>query len=258
MTVTELEADAPRVATGRIAGYRVRVETLALLLPAGLLLGLGAVLTGYVRGDQLLPGERAVAQRLGSIENRFVLGVSEVLDFISEAEVAPVLFVILLPVIWLSWGRAALILFGVSGSLTGLTRIISLADRARPTDDIHFGDAVKVPGIYPSGHVVYGVLVFGMIAYLAYKHMKPGLKRTLLIWTMISAAVLMGPSRVVELDHWPADAVGSYLLSLPFLLVLIWIHRHPTSQPGGRLFGVAVRARGVEDAVRKRLLSGWH
>ena len=149
-------------------------------------------------------------------------------------------------------------LFGVSGSLTGLTWLFSLADRARPTDDLHFEDVVKVPGIYPSGHVVYGVLVFGMIAYLAYRYMKPGTRRTVLIWTMISAAVLMGPSRVVELDHWPADVVGSYLLAMPFLLILIWIDRHPTSQPGGRLFGLAVRARRVEDAARKRLSSGWH
>ena len=135
---------------------------------------------------------------------------------------------------------------------------LSLADRARPTEDLRFEEIVTEAGIYPSGHVVYGVLVFGMIGYLAYMHMRPGIWRTSLIIFMAALAILMGPSRVIELDHWPADTVGSYLLSVPFLLALIWIDRHPVSRPGGWLYQLFARARIVEDAVRARLFPGRH
>lgn len=240
------------------ATLRVRAETLAFLVPAAVMLALGIVLTVYVRGDDLLPGEMATTRSLADIDNPLLIRVSEFLDFISEFEVAPVVFLVLVPIVWLAWGRRALILFIVSGSLTGLTPVTNLADRARPTDDFRFEEIVKEAGIYPSGHVVYGVLVFGMIGYLAYKHMRPGLWRTALIVFMALIAVLMGPSRVMELDHWPADVVGSYLLSVPFFLVLIWLDRHPVSQPGGWIYRVAMYAHSVEQALRRRLLSGRH
>ena len=52
-----------------------------------------------------------------------------------------------------------------------------------------------------------------------------------------------------------ADTVGSYLLSIPFLLLLIWIDRHPKTQQGSRIYGLAQRA---EHAVRRRVFSGGH
>ncbi len=255
MTVAETQVEATQA---EASVRRVRGETVAFLLPAAAILALGAWLTVLVRGDELLPGELSTTRWLSGLDNGVLLAVSEFLDFISENEVAPVLFAALLPLVWLAWGRRALILFGISGSLTGITRIVELADRARPTADFRFEEIVKQSGIYPSGHVVYGVMVFGMIAYLAYRNMKPGVIRNLLIASMVAIAVLMGPSRVVELDHWPADVVGSFLLSIPFFLVLIWLDRHPVTQPGGWIYRLAIHGKSVEDRVVRRLVPGRH
>ncbi len=234
---------------------RVRLETWLLLGPAAAILVFGGWLTVQVRGKTLLPGELVSTEYLSTIENPVILAVSEFLDVISNFETAPVLFALLLPIVWYLWGKRALIFFFVGGALTGLTRVTNLADRARPTEDLRFEEIVTEAGIYPSGHVFYGVLVFGMIAYLAYKHMPSGISRTLLITLMVALAVLMGPSRVIELDHWPADTVGSYLLSIPFLLLLIWIDRHPKTQPGSRIYGLA---QSAEQAVKRRVFSGGH
>jgi undecaprenyl-diphosphatase len=233
----------------------VRTETFVLLVPAAVLLALGAVLTVYVRGLRLLPGELESTRWLGSIDSPIVLAVSEFLDIISSFDVAPILFLALLPVVLLIWGRRALILFGISGALTGLTAVSNLSDRARPTPDFQFVEIVSDAGGYPSGHVVYGVMVFGMIAYIAYKQMRPGAIRSLVIVSMIATTVLMGPSRVIELDHWSADVVGSYLLSIPFLLLLIWLDRHPQLQPGSRIYDRAMRPYM---ALSTRLFSGRH
>lgn len=259
MTVAESQVQPLNpLSDSNVTTRRVRTETLLLLAPAAVILVLGLVLTVFVRGEDLLPGELGTTRWLSGIDNSVILAISDFLDFISEFEVAPVLFLVLVPVIWFAWGRTALILFGISGSLTAVTRIASLADRARPTDDFRFDEIVKQPGIYPSGHVVYGVLVFGMIAYLAYKQLRPGIVRTSIIVFMVAMAVLMGPSRVIELDHWPADVVGSYLLSIPFLLLLIWIDRHPMTQPGGRIYRLAYYAKSVEDTARRRIIPGKH
>ncbi len=260
MTVAESQSKPyqPAESDADSAVRHVRRETLLFLVPSAVLLALGVWLTVLVRGDDLLPGELATTKWLAGLDNQVLLWVSEFLDFISEDATAPVLFVILLPIVWLAFGRAALLLFAVSGSLTGLTRIIELADRSRPTPDFRFEDVFKHSGIYPSGHVVYGVMVFGMIAYLAFKLMQPGLLRTSVVGLMLVIVVLMGPSRVIELDHWPADVVGSFLLAVPFLLVLIWIDRHPVSQPGGWIYGLAMYAKSVEDRIVQRLFSGRH
>ena len=111
---------------------------------------------------------------------------------------------------------------------------------------------------YPSGHVFFGVLVFGMIGYIAWKQMRPGILRTSMILLMASIVILMGPSRVIELDHWPADTFGSYLLAVPFFLALIWLDRHPTTQPGGRVYAVFELGERIEDRLVTRLLSGRH
>ena len=218
---------------------------------AALLLGFGVVLSVYVRGGELLPGELGATSWFAGIDSPPVLWSSEFLDAISEFEVAPFVFAVLLPVVLLLWGLRALLLFALAGSLTAVTAVANIADRARPTEDLRFVQIVSDAGGYPSGHVVYGVLVFGTIAYLAFKHMRPGRARSIVTAVMVAIAVLMGPSRVVELDHWPADVVGSYLLSVPFLLGLIWLDRHPQMSPGGTVHSQAL---SVKSALKTRML----
>ncbi|MDP6274368.1 MAG: phosphatase PAP2 family protein, partial [Dehalococcoidia bacterium] len=68
------------------------------------------------------------------------------------------------------------------------------------------------------------VAVFGILAYLAGVYMTPNRGRTALRIFLMVLVVTMGPARIIELDHWAMDVVGSYLLSAPFLLVAMWLH----------------------------------
>lgn len=232
---------------------RVRAETVLLLAPAAVILALGVALTVYVRSTDLLPGELEVTRWLIRLDFPVVHTVSNFLDFIAKYEVAPVLFVALLPLILLAWGRRALLLFAISGSLTGLTTITDLADRTHPPTNLQFVDTVTEASGYPSGHVVYSVLVFGMIGYIAATRMQPGVLRLVIIVAMAAIAALMGPSRIIELDHWPADVVGGYLLSLPFLLLLIWLDRHLKIQSASP---IRTRSRRARLALMSRIFSG--
>ena len=48
--------------------------------------------------------------------------------------------------------------------------------------------------------------------------MGPSWVGTALVGFLAAIIVLMGIMRVIELDHWPADVIASYLIGLPLLL----------------------------------------
>ncbi len=182
------------------------------------------VFTLVIRANELLAAERSITRWFGDLDVVVIRSIVNVLDFISSDAVAPVVFVLIFPIVWWAWGRYAALAYAGTGGLTALTRITDLASRPRPTDDLQWTEAVFGAGGYPSGHVIYAVLVFGMLAYLAGYYMKPSRSRTALQVLLIFLVVTMGPARIINLDHWAMDVFGSYLLALPFLLTAIWLH----------------------------------
>ena len=185
---------------------------------------LAAAFTIVIRNNELLAGERTLTRWFSDLDVAGVRLVVDVLDFVSDDAVAPVVFVLILLVVLLAWGRYAALTYLVTGGLTGLTRITDLASRPRPTEDFQWTEAVFGAGGYPSGHVIYAVLVFGTLAYLAGRYMSPGRTRTAFQVFLVFVVVTMGPARLINLDHWAMDVIGSYLLALPFLLGALWLH----------------------------------
>ena len=73
---------------------------------------------------------------------------------------------------------------------------------------------------FPSGHVLFFVVFFGFIAYLAWLH-QTGLSRLIVIAACGTLVMLIGPSRVYLGAHWASDVVGSYIIGVLWLFVLI-------------------------------------
>ena len=190
------------------------------------LVALVVALTMTVRNTDLLPGEQSVGR--WTFEHAGSLGkdVSKVLEVTIDTKGAPILFAAVLPVIWWFWGRFAMVSYVLAGGITAVVSLIDLASRPRPTQDFTFGDVVLGKGGYPSGHVVYAVLVFGILAFLVNRYGAPSKRRAALVWALVTLVVAMGPSRLVEQAHWPADVTGGYLIGLTLLLGTIWLHNH--------------------------------
>jgi undecaprenyl-diphosphatase len=73
---------------------------------------------------------------------------------------------------------------------------------------------------FPSGHVLFFVVFFGFIAYLAWLH-QTGFARIIVIAICSALVMLIGPSRVYLGAHWASDVLGSYLIGVLWLFVLI-------------------------------------
>ena len=78
------------------------------------------------------------------------------------------------------------------------------------------------------------MLVFGLLSYLASRHPPRFWLSAVMISLPAIIAIAMGPARIIDKDHWPADVAGGYLISLPLLMGVIWAHVHLLSWLGRR------------------------
>jgi len=108
--------------------------------------------------------------------------------------------------------RSEIILFIVVmfGS-TALNVVLKhLFHRARPT--IH--RLIQETGYsFPSGHSMEAFALYGVLAYLLWRHISSSLGKTLLIIFSVFMTLMIGISRIYLGVHYPSDVIGAYLVS---------------------------------------------
>lgn len=109
---------------------------------------------------------------------------------------------------------------GSSGLIKGLVA------RPRPSGHgIHILQHLLNSPSYPSGHVLHATAVFGILLFLTYQVRRPAGWVWLARIVLIALIVLMGPSRMLEGEHWLSDVVGGLLYGAFWLLVGIAVYR---------------------------------
>ncbi len=210
-----------------------------------LLAGGATALSVVAARSELLWGEAAVLRLAVSHLRGPLEGVGAVVEFLFTDLAAPIVFAVLLTAAWFRWGTLAASALLAAGAATALTRLADLVDRPPPLEDLTWGVPVFREGGYPSGHVVYGVLVFGTLAYLAGRCERRKCARVAIKGGCAALIVLFAPVRITGLDHWPGDVLGGYLLAAPALMLIIWCHRRAawSLARGGRALGAGLKAR---------------
>jgi membrane-associated phospholipid phosphatase len=216
---------------------REAVATLGVVLLAGFLLGLGAVLFFALLADEVLDQttlvvDTAVLLALRAHQSSALDSVAQAFSMLG-AEGLTVLFVVTLIV--LGWQRrygAAVSLMLVVGGAQLLNDVLKLAfHRTRPSIVV-----TAVPGqvwSFPSGHAMVSLAFFGFLAYLGWRLFN-GRWRVVWVCAMSLLVLLIGLSRLYLGVHYLTDVVAGYIAGF------IWLD---TVIVGGELLERAARSR---------------
>ncbi len=144
--------------------------------------------------------------------------------FPPQTFVIPAVIVVLLWGLGLHWESIAALVAAVSSSAVGGV-IKSLIQRPRPAANLVHVFRILNSYSFPSGHVLFYVVFFGFLFFLAFALLKPSPLRTLLLVFFGLMILLVGISRIYLGQHWASDVVGAYLLGSVTLVANIAFYR---------------------------------
>ncbi len=135
-----------------------------------------------------------------------------------------IFIVILIYTLGLHWEAVAALVAAVSSAaINGLVK--ALIQRPRPTASLVHVFRILNSYSFPSGHVMFYVVFFGFLFFLAFALLKHSWKRTLILVVLGLFMILVGPSRIYEGEHWASDVAGAYLLGSLTLVANIAFYR---------------------------------
>jgi undecaprenyl-diphosphatase len=124
----------------------------------------------------------------------------------------------------LGWGTSA---------ISGLTKLIMR--RPRPNHPEITVAVARIGGTsFPSGHVINYVGVYGFLAFLANRYVRPPALKRVIVGSLATLIALVGPSRIYLGHHWFSDVLASYILGSSYLIVLTSIYRRVKAWTGWR------------------------
>ncbi|MES0279057.1 MAG: phosphatase PAP2 family protein [Dehalococcoidales bacterium] len=181
------------------------------------------VLLGFLAHQFIpFPGDAAAGQWLSGIGSGLFNWLMSAVSWLGKTVPSIVTVSVVVVLLFLFHRRLEslfVLLLVLSGE--GVTSLFKfLVDRPRPGGDLLAGGTS-----FPSGHVVYSVVFFGFLAYLAPRLIKwPRVARTVQV-ILILLILLGGVSRVYLERHWPSDVLGGLLLGGLLLVPAITLFR---------------------------------
>jgi undecaprenyl-diphosphatase len=112
---------------------------------------------------------------------------------------------------------------GVGSASSYLTTL--LVQRPRPLGHgLYIQMMVKGFYSFPSGHVEHALVFFGLLVFLTYQVRRPGWWAWPLRLVLLAVIVVIGPSRMLEGEHWLSDVVAGYLYGAFWLVLGIQVY----------------------------------
>ncbi len=110
------------------------------------------------------------------------------------------------------WAEIGMVLIGWSGGSFVWNWLIYYFNRPRPAAQI--GIEVKTIPSFPSGHTMFSMLAFGLMAYLLVPKMPSLFWKWVVALAAIALMAFVGFSRVFEGGHFLTDVLAGYAVGL--------------------------------------------
>lgn len=193
-----------------------------------LLLSSAIVLTYAASKYPVLPLDIKSYQEMQEEASPFFDMLMKGVSYLGETSMALALTVVAMMTFALrrQWIEAIFMLATISNVLVTFA-LKELIHRARPfpvpIDSNRFLQVINQYS-FPSGHVLFFVVFFGLFAYLAWLNFT-GHSRILVVLVCAALIILIGPSRVFLGAHWASDVLGGYIIGTIWLLILIILYQ---------------------------------
>jgi undecaprenyl-diphosphatase len=198
--------------------------TWALLISLLCAIGFGLIAL-LVSDKKIAQFDSTIISAVQGLESPWLTSVMKFFTFIgSGTQVSVIALLVLIFLFKVLHHRRELILFvWVVLGTTILNEILkTIFHRARPT--IH--RIVDANGFsFPSGHSMAAFSLYGIIAFLLWRHLSTSLSRGILIILSIFMIIMIGVSRIYLGVHYPSDVLGGFLASGCLLAVSIWFYQ---------------------------------
>ena len=192
-----------------------------------------AALAALVRRKQVGAIDRAIIERLQALRHPSIeraMAVVSWFGFPPQSRVLPLIYV---AVLWIARLRLeAVFQLAAWGTALLSTIIKSFMQRPRPVagKDLQVVAATLGGSSFPSGHVLTYMGVYGWMAIMADRVIRPRWLRRLVVAALAMLIAAIGPSRIHLGHHWPTDVAASYLLGASYLAAMLVAYRRLRSR----------------------------
>jgi undecaprenyl-diphosphatase len=183
-------------------------------------------LTAFLVSDsQVARFDDSVISFIQGFESPILTAVMQFFSWIGSGRIVTIISLIVLFILYKVWKyRSELVLFVtvVVGSSILNQLLKSLFHRDRPS--LH--RLVEASGFsFPSGHSMEAVALYGILAFLLWRHIENRLGRGILIFVSLVMIMAIGVSRIYLGVHYPSDVIGGYFAGGFWLFAAIWFYQ---------------------------------
>jgi len=180
-----------------------------------------ALIAALVVNNRVSKFDLYIIKHVQSVESPFLLTLAKGLSFVGSSQLAIEISLISMGILFIVLKhRMELILFlwvGVGSQLLN-SYMKSFFRRERPS--IH--RLIEQAGYsFPSGHSMAAFALYGVLAYLIWRHLNSRIGRILLISLTFLMTCGIGWSRIYLGVHYPSDVIGGYAASGAWLMLSI-------------------------------------
>ncbi|MBS4214402.1 MULTISPECIES: phosphatase PAP2 family protein [Neobacillus] len=181
-----------------------------------------ALMATLIEAHKIVQFDSTIISSVQGLESPALTAIMKFFTFIGSTKIVVILSLLIIFFLYkVLHHRLELILFiaVIAGTPIINSILKSIFHRARP----EFHRLIEIGGYsFPSGHAMNAFSVYGILAFLLWRHIATRTGRILLIIFSTIMILMIGISRIYLGVHYPSDIIGGYFASGFWMATAIW------------------------------------